>query len=129
MKEKNINFELQGKVRKYLEYLMHSETDTKKENEVLNVLTTSLKRELILESNGKYINDIPLLKENFSKNTLEELAFYVNELKLSPEEFIYHVKFIVFVIILVFCRRMILMIIPFLLLLKEILIASERLMI
>lgn len=95
MKNKNIDFELQGKVRKYLEYMMHSETDIEKEKEIFNKLTYALKKELILQSNGKYINQIPLFTENFSIQTLENLPFVMKERKFCPEEYIYHVKFFV----------------------------------
>lgn len=93
MKNNNVNFELRGRVRKYLEYMNHSETDAKKEEELMNKLTFALKKELILESNGKYINQTELFVENFSKETLEILAFSLKERKFCPEEVIYHVFF------------------------------------
>lgn len=92
MKNKNINFELCGRVRKYLEYMMHSETNTEKENEILNKMTHALRKELILESNIKYIDQIPLFSKNFSKPALEELAFSLKKVRYSPEEFIFHVR-------------------------------------
>ena len=91
MNSKNINFELQGRVRKYLEYIMHKETNIEKENEILNKLTMALKREVILESNGKLIYEIPLFNKNFSAKTLEQLAFSLKQIRYSPEEYIYHV--------------------------------------
>lgn len=91
MKNKNINFELCGRVRKYLEYMMHSETNTEKENEILNKMTHALRKELILESNSKYIDQIPLFSNNFSKAALEELAFSLKRVRYSPEEFVFHV--------------------------------------
>lgn len=91
MKSKGINFELQGRVRKYLEYMMLSETDVEKENEILSRLTFALKKELILESNGKHLKQAPLFYQNFSEKALEQLCFSLKELKFCPEEFVYHV--------------------------------------
>ena len=67
MNNKNINFELQGRVRKYLEYIMHKETNSERENEILNKLTHALKRELILESNGKYLYQTPLFSHQIKR--------------------------------------------------------------
>ena len=36
MKKEKIEFELQGRVRKYLEYLMDSEKNSEKQTELLN---------------------------------------------------------------------------------------------
>ena len=91
MKRNNINFELQGRVRKYLEYLMKKESNTQKEGEILNSLTQSLKSEVILQSNGKLLDHIPFLKTNFSKDTIEGLSFCLKKCRYSPEEFIYRV--------------------------------------
>ena len=102
MNSKNINFELQGRVRKYLEYIMHKETNIEKENEILNKLTMALKREVILESNGKLIYEIPLFNKNFSAKTLEQLAFSLKQIRYSPEEYIYHVFYNFFQIKLTF---------------------------
>lgn len=97
MKKKNINFELQGKVRKYLEYMMHSESDVAKEEEILGFLTSALRKELVLESNGKYIYQTPIFTKNFSDKVLEKAAFCLKEVKYSPEEFIYHVFFLLII--------------------------------
>ena len=94
MKNKNTNFELQGRVRKYLEYIMNKETNLEKEDEILNKLTYALKKEVILESNGKHISQIPLFSNNFSVDTLQQLAFLLKQSRFSPEEYIYKVKII-----------------------------------
>ena len=91
MYRKNIDFELQGRVRKYLEYISHQEGNSEKEGEILNKLTNKLKREVILAANGKLLYQIPFLTQNFSKTTLNELSFCLKKLRFSPEEFIYKV--------------------------------------
>lgn len=91
MKERNIDFELQGRVRKYLEYMMHIDTNTAKENEILDKLTTALKREVVLSYKGKHLQEISIFEQNFSKSTLEELTFFIKKVRYSPEEFIFKV--------------------------------------
>lgn len=91
MDRKGISFELKARVRKYLEYIFKKNKHDKRENEILEKLNQSLKKELIMESNGKILTKIPKLKENFSFQTLENLAFYMRYHTYSPEEFIYKV--------------------------------------
>lgn len=94
MKKQDVNFELQSRVRKYLEYTMNNESYSEEENLILNKLTKSLKKEVLLESYGKFIEDLPLFKENFSKETKEKMVFALKTLSYSPEEFVYHVKYL-----------------------------------
>ena len=91
MKSKNINFELQGRVRKYLEYIMHKEINNEKEKNILNRLTLALKKEVILESNGKFLFNTELFNKKFSSSTLQKLAFILKQSRYSPEEYIFHV--------------------------------------
>ena len=92
MRHNNIDFELQGRVRKYLEYIMNKETNHKKEEEILDKLTKALKKEVILEANGKYLYQIPFFSRNFSAELIEQLAFTIKQVRYSPEEYIYHVR-------------------------------------
>jgi len=94
MKEKNINFELQGRVRKYLEYLNHHEINSERLEEVFKKLTHSMKKEVLLGSNGLFLKKIPFFSQNFSTNFIEKLCFEMKALKYSPEETIYKVFFI-----------------------------------
>jgi hypothetical protein len=91
MNERGIDFELQGRVRKYLEYIMHKDANSAKEKETLNKLTNALKRELMLSYNGKHLLEIPLFNDNFSKNTIEELSLNIKTVQFSPEEYIFQV--------------------------------------
>ena len=92
MSRKDVDFELQGRVRKYLEYMMHKESNTVKEEEIMNKLTKALKNELILQANSKSLYKIPLFSKNFSAKVIEELAFTLKEVRFSPEEYIFQVK-------------------------------------
>ena len=89
MRENNINFELQGKVRKYLEHLMTKESNSEKEQEIFRKLTHSLKKELMLNSNGKLLSQIPFFTNNFCEETVEDLSFCLQKIRYSPEEYIY----------------------------------------
>ena len=68
-------------------------TTSDQDNIILNKLTSSLKNELLIESLGKMLKDIPFLKNNFSTSTIENLAFSLKKMQLSPEEFLYKVNF------------------------------------
>ena len=91
MNKNNLNFELKGRVRRYLEFKIKNESnlDTQSCESILQKLTTKLKNEVLLESFGKYIENIPFFKENFSKSTLEKLSLSLRELSFSPEEIIF----------------------------------------
>ena len=91
MKEKNISFDLQGRVRKYLEYVNHHEIDSDKLEGVLKKLTTSMKREVLLGSNGTFLKKIPFFSQNFSSEFIEKLCFEMKAVNYSPEEAIYKV--------------------------------------
>lgn len=92
MKKKNINFELQGRVRKYLAYTLQKDSNLEEEKEILDKLNNALRKEVILQSNGKFISHVPLFSHNFSAKTLEGLSLSLNSVRFSPEEFIYHVS-------------------------------------
>ncbi len=94
MKRKNIDFELQGKVRCYLDFIL-KETGTEnseKEQELIDKLSISLKKELLLQANGKILINNGLLRQNFSSKTIEKLTEYIMPMDFAPEEYIFEVK-------------------------------------
>ena len=91
-KKNNLDFELQSRVRRYLEYTMINESNFDGETMILNSLTKSLKNEVVLQCYGKFINTIPFFSNNFSSSTREKIILSLKESRLSPEEFLYHVK-------------------------------------
>lgn len=93
MQEKNISFDLQGRVRKYLEYVNHHEIDSDKLEAVLKKLTTSMKKEVLLGSNGTFLKKIPFFSQNFSAEFIEKLCFELKAVNYSPEEAIYKVYY------------------------------------
>ena len=93
MTSHKVNFELQSRVRKYLEYTLKNESNSEQEKNIMEKLNNSLKNELLIESLGKIIKKIPFLKENFSDSTLERIVFIIKKMQLSPEEFLYKVTY------------------------------------
>ena len=95
MKGKNISFELQSRVRRYLKYIDNKDVSNSQESEVLEKLTKTLKNEVILQAHGKILSQITLLTENFTQKTMNSLAYSMKYLTFSPDEFIYKVDKII----------------------------------
>lgn len=91
MQDKNLDFELQSRVRKYLEYVMNKDVNDDQENDILGKLNKALKNEVILHSRGRTLGENPLFRENFSKESQEELSLRVRMLTVGPEEILYRV--------------------------------------
>lgn len=93
MNKYSIDFELQSRVRKYLKYTLKNESNFDEENNLLNKLNKSLKKEVLMNSIGKLIHNIPFFSENFSENAIEQAAFSMKKIQMSPEEILYNVFF------------------------------------
>lgn len=91
MREKNINFDLRMRVRKYLEYIWHEEKIDKVENQakIIEKLSDSLKDELLLEANGTIIRDIKMFAFNFSEDTLRQTVSIIKEVRYTPGDLIF----------------------------------------
>lgn len=89
MRRKNIDNSLRVKVKKYLEYLWQNEYKSlEKEEEIFGKLPASLRNEILLESNLKYLKEIPILSKNFSPELIEYLALTIKPVQYSPDEII-----------------------------------------
>ena len=91
MQNQNVNFELQSRVRKYLEYVMKKNINDEQENLILDKLNRSLKEEVILQARGKILCQNSLFSNHFSVQTLENLSLCLRKLTFSPEELVYKV--------------------------------------
>lgn len=91
MKGKHISFELQSRVRRYLKYIDTKDVSNSQENEVLNKLTKSLRDEVILQSHGRVLSQIPIIAERFTPKTINSLSYVMNYVTYSPDEFVYKV--------------------------------------
>ena len=93
MSNHSVNFELQSRVREYLKYTVKNESHSAGENEILQKLNKSLKKELLMDSLGKLVNGIAFFKDTFSQGTVEKIVFALKKIQLSPEEFLYNVLY------------------------------------
>lgn len=91
MREKNINFDLRMRVRKYLEYIWHEEKIDKVENQakIIEKLSDSLKDELLLEANGTIMREIKMFSLNFSEDTLRQTVSIMKEVRYTPGDLIF----------------------------------------
>ena len=67
MKKNDLNFDVQSRVRRYLEYTMKNEDNEEGLMNILNKLTKSLKSEVLFDSYGKYIDENQLFKRFLQK--------------------------------------------------------------
>lgn len=95
MNKYNVDFEMQSRVRKYLKYNLKNETNSDCEKIILNKLNKSLKKELLMETLGKFLKEVPFFA-NLTVGTLEKLVVSLKKVQMSPEEFLYNVIFLFF---------------------------------
>ena len=89
MQNKNIEFDLKGKVRKYLNFLQEINTaNAEIEKELISKLNPSLREELLIRANGKILKNLPFFAKNFSEKTLRKLVFALKPNRYYPEEII-----------------------------------------
>ena len=91
MERKNINQNLQMKIRAYLKFLWQEEftQNAEMEAEIISKLSGSLKEELLLEAHGVILNNFPMFYANFSENFLKKLLYKIKEVRLTPEDLIF----------------------------------------
>ena len=91
MKEKNICFELQMRIRKYIQFIWqeekaHNNLETLK---VIDKLSKSLRQELLLQANGLILSDLHMFNFNFSEETLNKIVYKMKEVSFIPGDPIY----------------------------------------
>ena len=96
MRRKNIEYDLQVKVRKYLNFIHDQTENVEKEKELIGKLSNSLKEEVLIRANGIILKNLPLFQKNFSENTLRKLVFVMKQIRFYPEEIIYNVYYFLF---------------------------------
>ena len=95
LRQNNLNLDLRIKIRNYLEYTWQEEkiSNVEEAQEIINKrLSKSLKDELMLNSNGLVLKSIPLLKKNFSEETLKQLSYEMTECNMTPGDVIYNIN-------------------------------------
>lgn len=92
MRGKNIDFDLQNKVRQYINSLYENNFDAQEaETNVINKLDFSLKVELLYKANGKLLMNAPIFKK-LSANTLKKMAYIMKKMNFHPDEVIFQVN-------------------------------------
>lgn len=94
MERKHISLNLQMKIREYLRFIWKEEfTQNRKiEEKIINTLSKSLKEELFLEAHGSLLNKYAMFFANFSDNTLRQMMYKLQEIRVTPEDIIFSVK-------------------------------------
>ena len=93
MEKKNIDYNLQMKIREYLRFIWQEEStqNAEMESDLINKLSKSLRSELVFESYGQVLMKSPLFFANFSEKCLTELMYEIKEVRHIPEDIIYKV--------------------------------------
>ncbi len=95
MNSKNIENDLQVRVRNYLEFNWNEDKLCNKEaeKEVFNKLSDKLRDEILMESYGKVLKSIPFIKRNFSEPVIHKLVATMKQSRFYPGEKIFEVYF------------------------------------
>ena len=91
MIRKNINPELQTRIREYLKFIWKEEKsqNIEEEEKVINSLSQSLKEQLLVESYGFFIKNNPFFTKYFSESSLKKLVYVMKEVLLTPDDHIF----------------------------------------
>ncbi|EAR94256.2 cyclic nucleotide-binding domain protein (macronuclear) [Tetrahymena thermophila SB210] len=89
MRVENVDSGLRAKVSNYLQYYYKETNEVQKSQEhiIINQLSEQLKTDLMKEVKGKYLQNIPFIKQMESKSKLISI---MNEVLFSPGEYIFH---------------------------------------
>ena len=95
MTRKEVDFDLQVRVRKYLEHLWLEEEIENRELEIqiMNRLSDSLRHELLVQANGKVLAKFDLFINFFSEEVLEKVSQIVTTVNYAPDDLIIFVNF------------------------------------
>lgn len=91
MRRKNLNSELQNKVRNYFHYINKTENkkQLEKENEIFLKLSEDLQKEIVLNSNAAILKQSKFFCNNFSEEFLQNIVFKMKSKLFSPDEIIF----------------------------------------
>ncbi len=94
MTKTHVDFELQVRVRKYLEHLWLEEEIENKDMEIqiMNRLSDSLREELLVQSHGKVLAKYSFFTNFFSEETLEKVSQVVRTVSYAPDDIITYVS-------------------------------------
>ena len=92
MIRKNIDKDLQRRIREYLRFLWKEEKtqNLEEEQKIIDFLSSSLKEELYLEAYGSILKKHPMFYTNFSEKTIRKLVSRIRETRLFPDEKVFN---------------------------------------
>ncbi len=93
MKRKMVDFDLQVRIRKYLEHLWLVEEIDNKEIEmgIMQKLSASLREELLIQSHGRVLAHFDFFNGVFSEEVLEKVSQVVGTVSYAPDDIIIYV--------------------------------------
>ncbi|KAL4504038.1 hypothetical protein ABPG72_022668 [Tetrahymena utriculariae] len=91
MIEEQVDSKVRVKVSNYIEYLHKESNQAKKQNEklIIQKLSKQLQEDLAREVQGKFLKDIPVIRDFVSEATQLKLIQYMEEILFSPNEIIF----------------------------------------
>ncbi|KAL4496093.1 hypothetical protein ABPG72_015515 [Tetrahymena utriculariae] len=91
LNRKNVNIQLQSRVRHYLSFLAEEQKDRDQlaENQIFSILSNKLRNEIVIEINSRILKNYSIFSANFSTQTLRKLVFIMEEVLISPNEIIF----------------------------------------
>ena len=95
MLRKNIDKDLNMRVREYLKFLWSEKKakQSEQELEIINTLNEHLREELLLEAYGGIFKAFPMFYHNFSEKSLKSTLSVLKEKRFMPGDIIFTVKF------------------------------------
>ena len=94
MLRKNIDKDLNMRVREYLKFLWSEKKakQSEQELEIINTLNEHLREELLLEAYGGIFKAFPMFYHNFSEKSLKRTLTFLKEKRFMPGDIIFTVK-------------------------------------
>ena len=88
MIRKQINNELQIRIRQYLKLIWQVENTQNMgdEQKIIGLLSSSLKEELLINANGLILKNLPKFFSNFTEKSLRKIATIISDKQCYPEE-------------------------------------------
>ena len=88
MKRKNINGDLQMRIREYLRFIWKEEKlqNLEKEHQIIDSLSQTLKEELLMQAYGGILKRHPMFYSNFSEKSLRKIVNIIKDVRLFPDE-------------------------------------------
>lgn len=92
MSKNNLAVDLKVRVKKYLEFIWNRGPQTsEREQRLLLNLPSSLQEEILLQSQGKFLKEFAILKDNFSEEFINKIALKLHPVTYAPKDIIYKV--------------------------------------